>query len=377
MRRSIATVLLLAVVPQLGALWGEFIQDDILILLRSPIVTGERPAWHAFTTGYWEFFPADTPELYRPLPVFAFALEWRLWGEAPVAFRAINLACHALVSLLVLGVFRRIARDPGVALAGAALFAAGCDPCFFVTLEDLTASASQDVKGKVRIDAQVSYVWFENFCTAEEAGKTIRFDFAHLGPVEPTRYADGSMDTTRFANGSVQQGKVIATSSFAKLETLVSYTVDNPPPPSLPPGTLAGMSGPPTDPLNQFDPGDFPLDPPPVMPGGLPSGPCPGCDPPDPPEPKCPDNDCRGSMPPWRINASNDVDLASGALTFEEFDAVIEEPGQDFTHLLSYSSADRERVGPFGRGFHYAYDRRVEAFQSAMVVPPAEILRVA
>ncbi len=123
MRRSIATVLLLAVVPQLGALWGEFIQDDILILLRSPIVTGERPAWHAFTTGYWEFFPADTPELYRPLPVFAFALEWRLWGEAPVAFRAINLACHALVSLLVLGVFRRIARDPGVALAGAALFA--------------------------------------------------------------------------------------------------------------------------------------------------------------------------------------------------------------------------------------------------------------
>jgi protein O-mannosyl-transferase len=122
-RRHALIVLLLAVLPHLGALRGEFLQDDFTVIVRSPIVTGERPLWEAFTTDYWHFFSADTPGLYRPLPVFAFGLEWRLWGGHSALFRAMNLLFHAGTSLLVLLLLRRVTGDAATALAAAALFA--------------------------------------------------------------------------------------------------------------------------------------------------------------------------------------------------------------------------------------------------------------
>src|SRR5688500_17095783 len=59
------------------------------------------------------------PPYFRPLPVVSFALDWALWGWGTWGYHFTNVALHALASLLLLLVLRRMRVPELPACAGA------------------------------------------------------------------------------------------------------------------------------------------------------------------------------------------------------------------------------------------------------------------
>jgi len=108
-RLAVATIVLLTFAIYWPAFRGEFVWDDLLLVKKNPIVTGEfTPASVWFRTDF-------------PLSVFGFWLQWRIWGEHAAGFHAVNLALHLVNSFLLWRVLTRL-KILGCAFA-AALFA--------------------------------------------------------------------------------------------------------------------------------------------------------------------------------------------------------------------------------------------------------------
>ena len=88
-----------------NALWNGFALDDVAIIQQNARVHDWRALADIWLTPYWPSY-GDQLGLYRPLAIFAYALQWALAGGAPWVFHLGNLLLHAaasaLVSLLVL-----------------------------------------------------------------------------------------------------------------------------------------------------------------------------------------------------------------------------------------------------------------------------------
>ena len=95
------------------ALWGGFVWDDVIF--------SEEPVIHALS-GLWSIWasPADIRNEghYWPLVYTTFWLEHKLWGLAAPGYHAVNVALHAVNSLLVWHLAGRLAV-PGAWLLGA------------------------------------------------------------------------------------------------------------------------------------------------------------------------------------------------------------------------------------------------------------------
>jgi hypothetical protein len=109
---------LLATVAFLGALDGGFVIDDETFVVGNPAVTSGAPIFTAAT-------PPDRPDLglYRPLTTLTHRLQFDAVGLAPRAFRALNVALHALASALLALLATRIARCARTGAIAGALFA--------------------------------------------------------------------------------------------------------------------------------------------------------------------------------------------------------------------------------------------------------------
>jgi protein O-mannosyl-transferase len=77
------------------ALNGQFLWDDLLVVRRNPLVTGEMSLG-----AIW--FHIDFPLTY-----VAFWLEWLAWGNHPVGYHVVNVLLHAASALLL---WRLLAR---------------------------------------------------------------------------------------------------------------------------------------------------------------------------------------------------------------------------------------------------------------------------
>ena len=102
-------LLLLGVAAYWPALRGEFVWDDLLLIGKNRLVTGETSL---LTIWFREDFPLAT---------IAFWAQWRAWGNHPLGYHIVNLLLHAANVLLVWRVLLRL-NVRGAALA-AALFA--------------------------------------------------------------------------------------------------------------------------------------------------------------------------------------------------------------------------------------------------------------
>jgi len=119
-RRLYLAVIACALVPYLPALWNGFAMDDLYIIVWNPLVHSVQGTWRAFTGPYW---PPDLGgQMYRPLPLASFAVDWALARGHPAWFHAMNLLWHAGVAVLVAAVVRRWA-DWAAALAAGLVFA--------------------------------------------------------------------------------------------------------------------------------------------------------------------------------------------------------------------------------------------------------------
>ncbi|HEX6589363.1 MAG TPA: tetratricopeptide repeat protein [Longimicrobiales bacterium] len=118
----IAAIFLIAAACYANSLLNGFALDDVWIVAENPIVTNPGNLLSAWTRPYWPGEAGDVLGLYRPLPITLYNLQWALGGGAPWVFHAVNVLLHALVSVLVLQLGRRLAPLP-YAAAGAAVFA--------------------------------------------------------------------------------------------------------------------------------------------------------------------------------------------------------------------------------------------------------------
>ena len=115
-----AGLVFLTVAASISGIFNQFAQDDFPIILKNPAVHDLLHSYKLLAVPYWP--PPFTPDLYRPLAVFSYAIEWGLGGGSPLFFRLVSYALYAVVTL---GVFRlaKTMLPFGAAFVTAALFA--------------------------------------------------------------------------------------------------------------------------------------------------------------------------------------------------------------------------------------------------------------
>ncbi len=111
--REIGLTLLLVTATAL-AYWpayrGQFIWDDDRHISRNTLLQSTRGLQRIW------FDVGATPQYY-PLTHTTFWIEWQLWGDNVVGYHAVNIALHALASLLLVRLLKRLSVQ-GAWLAG-------------------------------------------------------------------------------------------------------------------------------------------------------------------------------------------------------------------------------------------------------------------
>ncbi len=103
LRENLALVVA-AVLAYLPALRAGFVFDDWILLLNHPLIQaadGLRRIWAT----------TEAPDYY-PITWTSWWLQWRLWGNDPFGYHAVNLALHAVNVVLLVRVLRRL-EAPG------------------------------------------------------------------------------------------------------------------------------------------------------------------------------------------------------------------------------------------------------------------------
>src|SRR6266576_3376059 len=94
--------------------------DDLYIIVWNPLVHSLHGAWRAFGGPYW---PPDLGgQMYRPLPLATFAVDWSVARGHPALFHAMNLLWHTGAALAVTALARRLG-DWTAALVAGVIFA--------------------------------------------------------------------------------------------------------------------------------------------------------------------------------------------------------------------------------------------------------------
>ncbi len=117
-KREIVAVALLAfaaVVVYLRAVDLSFTSDDFFLLDRVRTLGGlHHPLSYFRGLGFFEY--------YRPLAFLSHALDWSIWGQRAIGFHLTNVALHALATVLVAVLGRRL-FGAQLAFVGGMLFA--------------------------------------------------------------------------------------------------------------------------------------------------------------------------------------------------------------------------------------------------------------
>jgi len=118
-------VVLSAVLVYLNSLPNDFTYDDLPIIVDNPVTQLEAPWYDSWQSSYWpeEQSSRDPRALYRPLTVFSYALQRRVMGSAPWSFHTLNVLLHALASLGVWWLAKRLGCSAPAALLGGLVFA--------------------------------------------------------------------------------------------------------------------------------------------------------------------------------------------------------------------------------------------------------------
>ena len=105
-----------------SSLDNGFVLDDTTLIRDNPLIREISGLPVLFRSGYWE--PEAKIGLYRPLVISSYALNYSLGQRDPWGYHLANVVLHAFVCLLVLALYRRLAKDPLVSAGAAFLFAA-------------------------------------------------------------------------------------------------------------------------------------------------------------------------------------------------------------------------------------------------------------
>ncbi|HBC88223.1 MAG TPA: hypothetical protein DCZ94_14830 [Lentisphaeria bacterium] len=110
-----------AVVPYVSSLNGEFVFDDIPLLLADPFYQTDHSFTDCWKRDYWMETMAQG--LYRPLTTFSYWLNFKISGLYSPSFRTVNLLLHLITVFVVFSLALRLKVGRAAALACAVIFA--------------------------------------------------------------------------------------------------------------------------------------------------------------------------------------------------------------------------------------------------------------
>ncbi len=101
-----------------------FAFDDEIIIEKNRLIKSLAYLPTLFTTDYWGSFfgPGIGQNLYRPLVMVTFALNYAVGGLNPFGYHLVNLGLHLAIGYVLYTLARRLGLSWGAALAAAALF---------------------------------------------------------------------------------------------------------------------------------------------------------------------------------------------------------------------------------------------------------------
>lgn len=117
---AMIVVILAAVVSSAAGLDNGFAYDDLVVIADNARVHDLRWPWEYFGESYWG--PARGDDLYRPLAILGFSLQWALRDGSPLPFHVMNVVLYAACSVGVLWL-ARLVMPAAAALLAALVFA--------------------------------------------------------------------------------------------------------------------------------------------------------------------------------------------------------------------------------------------------------------
>lgn len=104
-----------AIAVHANALSGGFVLDDEYQVARNPWIRDWRHLPEIFSNDVWRFLPTAPPSnYYRPLMHVIYGVTYHLFGLRPWAFHLVNVGLHALDTVLVLLLARRLTMLAGM-----------------------------------------------------------------------------------------------------------------------------------------------------------------------------------------------------------------------------------------------------------------------
>ena len=128
--RIVLAVCVLSCLAYANSLAGDFVLDDLDVIIANRDIRSWSNIERAFTTHLWAFRDrpetlrySSPPAFYRPILTVVFTAEYHLFGLWPQGWHLVSLLLHILCSIGVYYVLLLISRRNAVAALTAALFA--------------------------------------------------------------------------------------------------------------------------------------------------------------------------------------------------------------------------------------------------------------
>lgn len=128
-------IALLAIMASVTGLGNQWAQDDMPLIWKNPALHSLANLPDLFHQPYWP--KPFSQDLYRPLALATFAVEWALGGGAPIVFRLVSYLLYAAAGLAVFSLARRCLP------ALPAWFAAACFAVHPVHVEAVAVAVNQ------------------------------------------------------------------------------------------------------------------------------------------------------------------------------------------------------------------------------------------
>jgi len=115
-----ASVVALALAASLSGITNRFAFDDLHIIVEDNRTHSLAHWWQLFAQSYWPIEKGG--DLYRPLTMLGFAIQWAIGNGAPLVFHIVSIALYALICAVFFAILLEL-LPLGAAWLGAALFA--------------------------------------------------------------------------------------------------------------------------------------------------------------------------------------------------------------------------------------------------------------
>lgn len=113
-------IVCLALAASISGITNQFAQDDFAVILKNDAVHDLLHSPQFFAEPYWP--KPFTPDLYRPLALLTYAIQWAVGAGSPLVFRIVSYLLYAVTCLAMFRLARRTLPF-AVGFAVAALFA--------------------------------------------------------------------------------------------------------------------------------------------------------------------------------------------------------------------------------------------------------------